>query len=243
MRNPALLGSSIKDGFVVYGGIIGGILTAWIYCKCTKWNFWKVFDIAMPAVAMAQGFGADWLPARRLLLRNRAGSRKPDRDRVPQFRGCTERSSGLFADAVSFPVCWILQTASCCLHCRRSAKDRRTGGELLSDLLIASDRFAPGVLPGRPDRGKRRGVFHVAVHSLPVYLSDRVFLYCFLDFQFLQKRKELCAQFFGGMDAGFCIGEADFAGGDWKPAISSRTSLPSASLVADEIFDDLAGDL
>ena len=42
---------------VVYGGIIGGILTAWIYCKCTKWNFWKIFDIAMPAVAMAQGFG------------------------------------------------------------------------------------------------------------------------------------------------------------------------------------------
>ena len=57
LANPALLGSSIKDGFVVYGGIIGGILTAWIYCKCTKWNFWKIFDIAMPAVAMAQGFG------------------------------------------------------------------------------------------------------------------------------------------------------------------------------------------
>ena len=57
LANPALLGSSIKDGFVVYGGIIGGILTAWIYCKCTKWNFLKIFDIAMPAVAMAQGFG------------------------------------------------------------------------------------------------------------------------------------------------------------------------------------------
>ena len=77
LANPALLGSSIKDGFVVYGGIIGGILTAWIYCKCTKWNFWKIFDIAM-------------LFACRLLLRNRAGSRKPDRDRVPQFRLCTK---------------------------------------------------------------------------------------------------------------------------------------------------------
>ena len=28
LANPALLGSSIKDGFVVYGGIIGGILIA-----------------------------------------------------------------------------------------------------------------------------------------------------------------------------------------------------------------------
>ncbi len=77
LANPALLGSSIKDGFVVYGGIIGGILTAWIYCKCTKWNFWKIFDIAMPAVAMAQGLRADWLSACRLLLRNRAGSANP----------------------------------------------------------------------------------------------------------------------------------------------------------------------
>ena len=79
LANPALLGSSIKDGFVVYGGIIGGILTAWIYCKCTKWNFCD-----------GTGLRADWLSACRLLLRNRAGSRKPDRDRVPQFRLCTK---------------------------------------------------------------------------------------------------------------------------------------------------------
>ena len=47
-------------------GIFGwiGFKTYWLQFKNvervageTKWNFWKIFDIAMPAVAMAQGFG------------------------------------------------------------------------------------------------------------------------------------------------------------------------------------------
>lgn len=60
------LGDIIKDvsvirdvatGWVVYGGIIGGILTAIIYCKVKKMEFLRYLDIALPAVAMAQGFG------------------------------------------------------------------------------------------------------------------------------------------------------------------------------------------
>ena len=39
LANPALLGSSIKDGFVVYGGIIGGILTAWITANVRNGTF------------------------------------------------------------------------------------------------------------------------------------------------------------------------------------------------------------
>ena len=50
----AMLGSS---GLVVYGGIIGGILCAIIYCKIKKQNFWDAFDIALPSVAVAQAFG------------------------------------------------------------------------------------------------------------------------------------------------------------------------------------------
>lgn len=45
------------NGFVLYGGIIGGILTAIIYCKHKKVNFFEYFDFAMPSVAIAQGFG------------------------------------------------------------------------------------------------------------------------------------------------------------------------------------------
>ena len=46
-----------SDGFVVYGGIIGGILAGFIFCKKEKLNFLKYFDLVMPSIALAQGFG------------------------------------------------------------------------------------------------------------------------------------------------------------------------------------------
>lgn len=52
---------TIKDilvnGFVVYGGIIGGVLTAYIYCRIKKIKFMPYFDLLVPSVAIAQGFG------------------------------------------------------------------------------------------------------------------------------------------------------------------------------------------
>lgn len=46
-----------SNGFVVYGGIIGGILAAKIYFKIKKYNFWDYFDLILPSVAIAQAFG------------------------------------------------------------------------------------------------------------------------------------------------------------------------------------------
>ncbi len=46
-----------SEGFVVYGGIIGGVAAAIIYCRIKKISFMSYFDLAMPAVAVAQGFG------------------------------------------------------------------------------------------------------------------------------------------------------------------------------------------
>lgn len=55
LRNPlSLLGSS---GFVVYGGIITGVITAVFYCKKKGYAFMEYFDLAAPSIAMAQGFG------------------------------------------------------------------------------------------------------------------------------------------------------------------------------------------
>ncbi len=45
------------SGFVVYGGIIGGILAAMIYCRLKRVSFLQYFDLTMPSVALAQGFG------------------------------------------------------------------------------------------------------------------------------------------------------------------------------------------
>ncbi|MCI5849653.1 MAG: prolipoprotein diacylglyceryl transferase [Lachnospiraceae bacterium] len=55
VKNP--LGTLGSSGFVVYGGIIGGILLCALYCKMKKLPFWKYFDTVLPAVAIAQGFG------------------------------------------------------------------------------------------------------------------------------------------------------------------------------------------
>jgi phosphatidylglycerol:prolipoprotein diacylglycerol transferase len=45
------------SGFVVYGGIISGMLAAIIYCKLKQLSFFSYFDLAVPSIAFAQGFG------------------------------------------------------------------------------------------------------------------------------------------------------------------------------------------
>ncbi|MBZ4664415.1 MAG: prolipoprotein diacylglyceryl transferase [Caloramator sp.] len=57
IKNPVVLKDMIKGGFVVYGGLIGGVLVAYIYCRKKKVDFLKMFDVAAPAIAVAQGFG------------------------------------------------------------------------------------------------------------------------------------------------------------------------------------------
>ena len=45
------------NGFVVYGGLIGGILAAFVYCKLKNLSFLGYFDLTAPSIALAQGFG------------------------------------------------------------------------------------------------------------------------------------------------------------------------------------------
>lgn len=55
MANPlSVIGS---EGFVVYGGIIAGVLSAIVYCRKKKLVFLEYFDLAVPSIALAQGFG------------------------------------------------------------------------------------------------------------------------------------------------------------------------------------------
>lgn len=55
MKDPmSVLGS---EGFVVYGGIILGILAAIIYCKVKKLEFLAYFDLLCSSISFAQGFG------------------------------------------------------------------------------------------------------------------------------------------------------------------------------------------
>lgn len=51
------LGALSGSGFVVYGGIIGGVIAAMVYCRKKKVRFLEYFDLVIPSVAVAQGFG------------------------------------------------------------------------------------------------------------------------------------------------------------------------------------------
>ena len=55
LKNPKSYLSA--DGWVVWGGILGGIIGGWIWCKIRKLDFMAYFDLMIPVVALAQGFG------------------------------------------------------------------------------------------------------------------------------------------------------------------------------------------
>lgn len=55
VRDPLSLLKS--NGFVVYGGIIMGVLAGYLWCRLRKLVFLDYFDIVLPSVAVAQGFG------------------------------------------------------------------------------------------------------------------------------------------------------------------------------------------
>jgi phosphatidylglycerol---prolipoprotein diacylglyceryl transferase len=56
IQDPSLL-KDIGSGFVIYGAIIGGGIAVFVYCKRKGWNVPKVFDLAIPSIPLAQGFG------------------------------------------------------------------------------------------------------------------------------------------------------------------------------------------
>lgn len=47
----------LSDGFVVYGGLILGILSAAVYCRKKGLPFLRYLDCAASSIALAQGFG------------------------------------------------------------------------------------------------------------------------------------------------------------------------------------------
>ena len=56
LNNPKLM-LDFNNGFVVYGGIMGGVVCGFLFCRLKKLDFLTYFDLLMPSVALAQGFG------------------------------------------------------------------------------------------------------------------------------------------------------------------------------------------
>lgn len=55
-KDPSILWD-FRNGYVVYGGIIAGVLFGILYCKIKKAPFLKYLDLVMPSVSVAQGIG------------------------------------------------------------------------------------------------------------------------------------------------------------------------------------------
>ena len=55
IKDPSIAFKS--GGWVVYGGIIGGLFGMWLYCKYKKYDVLAYLNALAPCVALAQGFG------------------------------------------------------------------------------------------------------------------------------------------------------------------------------------------
>ncbi|GKV54088.1 diacylglyceryl transferase [Sporosarcina sp. NCCP-2222] len=56
LSDPGIL-LNLGEGYVVYGGIIGGILAGFVYSKIYQLPFLRYMDLFVPSIALAQGFG------------------------------------------------------------------------------------------------------------------------------------------------------------------------------------------
>ncbi len=57
LSDPQAYVLSIKSGWVIYGGILGGIFGGWLCCRHYKVSLLDYLDLAAPSCALAQGFG------------------------------------------------------------------------------------------------------------------------------------------------------------------------------------------
>lgn len=55
--HPAKIFALREGGLAIYGGIIGAVLTAIVYCKKKKVDFWLLADTASPCIAFGQMMG------------------------------------------------------------------------------------------------------------------------------------------------------------------------------------------
>lgn len=140
LANPKKL-LDINDGFVVYGGIIGGVLGGYVLSRIKHISFFQYADLVMPSVALAQGFGrigcflagcCYGMPTHSL-LRSCSTIRTLPRTTFPS------------SDPAHLKRSWIFCTA-CCFSMRRKVQKTGAGGITVSDLL-QSGTLRAGIFP------------------------------------------------------------------------------------------------
>lgn len=98
IKDPHVLVTDLADGFVVYGGIIAGILCTALFCRIKKLSFFILYGSDPSVCRACAGIWTHRLFSRRLLLR--CGDRQCLFRHVPRFRICAKRRC-----AVPIPAC------------------------------------------------------------------------------------------------------------------------------------------
>ncbi len=52
MEHPELIIRIDRGGLAFHGGLLGGILSSWLYCRIKKLDWWSLADLAVPGVAL-----------------------------------------------------------------------------------------------------------------------------------------------------------------------------------------------
>lgn len=150
LKDPmSVLGES---GFVVYGGIIAGVIAAIIYCRKKGIHFLEYFDLAAPSISLAQGFGrigcflAGCCYGRE--TESFLGVTFPENSLAPS--GVRLLPTQLFSSAGDFLICLILLQ-----YYKREPEEGKTGamylllygvGRFLIEFLRSDERGGVGML-------------------------------------------------------------------------------------------------
>lgn len=57
LSNPKEIPAIWHGGLAIHGGLIGGILVAWLYLKRREVKFWRMADAVAPVIILGQAFG------------------------------------------------------------------------------------------------------------------------------------------------------------------------------------------
>ncbi len=185
LADPSLL-LDVGNGFVVYGGIIGGILAGFLYTKIKKLNFLKYFDMTMPSVALAQAFGRIGC-----FLAGCCYGKETDSSWGVVFHNTPMAPTGvrliptqLISSAGDFLICFLL-----CMYARKSKKDGQVAGAYL--LLYSIGRFLIEFL--RDDPRGTVGMFSTSQFiSLLLFAAGVIYLVCIQ--KFVPNKNEIMKQ-------------------------------------------------
>ena len=165
--DPSFMRYTLTDGFVVFGGIIGGIGTAILYCRAKGLKFLPFFDTLMPSVALAQGFGRIGCFLAGCCYGKETGSPLSVTFTDSSFapNGVALVPTQIYSSILDFLNYFIL------LIILKNQKKRRRDSCGLPDFLQCR-QIRAGVLPGRSGKRKCGSVVYLSVYFY-FYLCSR----------------------------------------------------------------------